>query len=329
MDLQDLLSRKYKRYYYGHTMPELQYAGTGLLSLDIALGGGLPRGRVMQIYGPPSSGKSSLGFTFVRAFQQRGEPCLFIDLEGTGQKNDISRHRLQEDDTFHYACPPDGEEAIQMALDAAECGARLVIIDSVPYLRAKASLDKDVGSRSFAAVSSLISDNLNKITHTFRTSNSILLLVNQVRANTDARYGSPYKPSGGHALQHLSSLSLFINRKQKMDDLQGIISTVRVDKTKVANAFQELELYIYYQTGVCEVRDMVNSLVQAQLLKRAGAWYSLDEGLAASLGVEPRIGQGADSVVQWLRGQPELRRQLHQRVLERLRGNDEPTADPA
>lgn len=317
-DLHDLLRKKYKRYYYGHTMPELQYAPTGLLSLDIALGGGLPRGRVVQVYGPASSGKSSLAFTFIRAFQERGEQSLFIDLEGTGQRNDITRHRLREDECFAYACPPDGEIAIQMALDAAEWGARLVIIDSVPYIRTQAAIDKDVGGHSYAAVSRLISENLNKITHTFRTSNSILLLVNQVRANTDSRYGPAYKPAGGYALQHLCSLALCVNKKQKMDNLQGIISTLRVDKTKVARAFQEIELYIYHQSGICEFRDMVQSLLTLNLLERAGAWYSLHPQVAQALGIPPKLGQGVEVVVSWLRENPATKRQLYELAIQRL-----------
>jgi len=185
-DLIELLRKKYKKIYHGHSMPELQHCSCGLLSLDLALGGGLPRGRIIQLYGPPSSGKSTLAFTFVRAFQHREEPCLYIDLEGTGQKNDMQRHRLLENETFNYATPPDGEEAINMALDAAEYGAKIVVIDSVPYLRSKDAVNKEVGERSFAAVSTLISNNLNKLTHTFRTTNSILLLINQLRANTYA-----------------------------------------------------------------------------------------------------------------------------------------------
>jgi len=318
-DLSEMLKKKYKKYYYGHSMPELQYCSCGLLSLDMAMGGGLPRGRIIQLYGPPSSGKSTLAFTFVRAFQARSEDCLYIDLEGTGQKNDLERHRLLENDTFNYASPPDGEEAISMALDAAECGARLVVIDSVPYLRSKASLEKEVGERSFAAVSSLISNNLNKLTHTFRTTNAILLLINQMRANTEAgRYGPSTKPSGGSALQYLSSLSLSINRRQKMDNQEGIISVVRADKTKIAAAFKEVELHIYHSTGISEVNDLMNCLMTLNIIQRAGAYYNLAMDVAQVLDIEPRIGKGGDSVLHWLQQNPQRRQALHELALGRL-----------
>ena len=319
LSLVELLKKKYKRFYHGHTMPELQYGSCGLLSLDMAMGGGLPRGRIIQLYGPPSSGKSTLAFTFVRAFQRRQEPCVYIDLEGTGQRNDMQRHQLIEDETFNYATPPDGEEAISMALDAAECGARLVVIDSVPYLRSKATLEKDVGERSFAAVSSLISNNLNRLTHTFRTTNSILLLINQLRANTDAgRYGPTTKPSGGSALQYLSSLSLSISRRQKMDDGEGIISVVRADKTKIAAAFQEVELYIYYHSGISEVHDLFATLSKLNLIQRSGAYYSLSQEAAEQLNCEARLGKGSEAVMTWLEQNPHFRQELHRLALAQL-----------
>jgi len=318
-DLISLLQKKYKRFYHGHSMPELQHCSCGLLSLDLALGGGLPRGRVIQLYGPPSSGKSTLAFTFVRAFQHREEPCLYIDLEGTGQKNDMQRHRLLANDTFNYATPPDGEEAISMALDAAEYGAKLVVIDSVPYLRSKDAINKEVGERTFAAVSSLISNNLNKLTHTFRTTNSILLLINQLRANTEAgRYGPSTKPSGGAALQYLSSLSLSITKRQKMDDGSGIISVVRADKTKIAAAFQEVELAIYYASGISEVHDLFNSLSKMNIIQRNGSYYNLETEIASALGCEPKLGRGAEGVLAWLEQNPSIQRSLHQIALERL-----------
>jgi recombination protein RecA len=318
-DLIELLRKKYKKVYHGHSMPELQHCSCGLLSLDLALGGGLPRGRIIQLYGPPSSGKSTLAFTFVRAFQHREEPCLYIDLEGTGQKNDMQRHRLLENETFNYAAPPDGEEAINMALDAAEYGARLVVIDSVPYLRSKDAVNKDVGERSFAAVSTLISNNLNKLTHTFRTTNSILLLINQLRANTDAgRYGPSTKPSGGAALQYLSSLSLSITKRQKLDDGSGIISAVRADKTKIAAAFQEVELYIHYTTGISEVHDLFSSLSKMNIIQRSGAYYSLEAEVASIIGCDAKLGRGAEGVTNWLEQNPQIRRRLHEVALERL-----------
>ena len=318
-ELVELLRRKYKRFYHGHAMPELQYASCGLLSLDLAMGGGLPRGRIIQLYGPPSSGKSTLAFTFVRAFQLRQEPCLYIDLEGTGQRSDMERHRLIADDTFNYATPPDGEEAIGMALEAAQCGAKLVVIDSVPYLRAKAAVEKEVGERTFAAVSSLISNNLNQLTHTFRTSNSILLLINQLRANTDAgRYGPSTKPSGGAALQYLASLSLSISKRQKMDNGEGIISVVRADKSKIAAAFQEVELYIYYKTGISEVWDLFNTLCKLNIIERSGSYYQLEAQTAAQLGCDAKLGRGSDAVLSWLNTYPAHRQALYQLALGQL-----------
>lgn len=315
-DLAKILKSKYKSSYLGSKLPELERCSSGLLSLDILLDGGLPRGRILQLYGPPSAGKTTLCYTIMRAFQKRDEPVVFIDMERTAQANDFTRNRIRESNDFHFLQPGDGEEALSAAVDAANAGAKLVVLDSVPYLRPKAVVEKEIGERSFAATASLISNASSQLVTSFSNNQAILLLVNQLRANTSS-YGSPEKPSGGTTLQYLVTLSLSIRRKETLPNNEGIVSRLTVDKSKVSEAYQEALLEIHFDSGVSEMADLRSCLVKLGLVIRKGAWYEFEAGVANVLGIDAKIGQGEVSVGKLLQERPDLAEKLHAMAIQK------------
>ncbi|MCK6527614.1 recombinase RecA [Myxococcota bacterium] len=286
---------------------------TGCLSLDIALGvGGIPRGRVVEVFGPESSGKTTLTLQLIAQCQRAGGTCAFIDAEHALDLGYASR--LGVDVGALLVSQPDtGEQALEIVDLLARSGAvDLVVVDSVAALTPQAELEGAMGDAHVGLQARLMSQALRKLTAFVYQSNSIVVFINQIRMKIGVSFGNPETTTGGNALKFYSSVRMDIRRigaiKQK-EDVIGNRTRVKIVKNKVAPPFREVEFDIYYGTGICPFADLVDLAEGAGLLTKSGSWYACGD---------ERIGQGREQARQYLADHPEvvdrIRRQLRDRA---------------
>lgn len=274
---------------------------TGALSLDIALGvGGFPKGRMAEIYGPESSGKTTLALHVVAEAQKLGGTAAFIDAEHA--LDTAYAERLGVDvDNLLVSQPDFGEQALEIAeILIRSNGVDVIVIDSVAALVPRAEIDGNVGDSHVGLQARLMSQAMRKFTGVLNRSNTVLIFINQIRMKIGVMFGNPETTSGGNALKFYSSLRLDIRRIGQLKDGQDLIGNrtrVKVVKNKVAPPFKLAEFDIIYGEGISKVGDMLDLAVELEIVEKSGSWYSY---------MEERIGQGRENAKRFLTDQPEM-----------------------
>ncbi|BHH83554.1 recombinase RecA [Desulforhopalus sp. 52FAK] len=282
---------------------------TGALSLDIALGvGGFPKGRITEIYGPESSGKTTLALHVVAEAQRSGGTAAFIDAEHALDTSYAERLGVNVDDLL-VSQPDFGEQALEIAeILIRSGGVDVIVIDSVAALVPRAEIDGNVGDSHVGLQARLMSQAMRKFTGVLNRSNTILIFINQIRMKIGVMFGNPETTTGGNALKFYSSLRLDIRRIGQLKDGQDIIGNrtkVKVVKNKVAPPFKIAEFDIVYGEGISKVGDMLDLAVELEIVEKSGSWYSY---------MEERIGQGRENAKRFLSDQPEMCIEIENKV---------------
>lgn len=299
-----------------HTGMAIEAISTGAMALDIALGvGGLPRGRVVEIFGPESSGKSTLALHVVAEAQRNGGICAYVDAEHA--LDPVYAKAIGVDiDELLISQPDTGEQALEIADMLIRSGAiDVIVIDSVAALTPRAELEGDMGDTHVGLQARLMSQALRKLTGTLSKSNTIMVFINQLREKIGISYGSPEVTPGGRALKFYSSVRLDIRRIESIKDGAEIVGNrtrVKVVKNKVSPPFKQAEFDIVYGKGISREGSVLDVAVDFGIVRKSGAWYTY-EG--------EQLGQGRENVKQFLHDTPELMVELNERVRTHLRGD--------
>jgi recombination protein RecA len=282
---------------------------TGALSLDIALGvGGLPRGRVTEIYGPESSGKTTLALHAIAEAQKRGGTAAFIDAEHALDTNYAERLGVNIDDLL-VSQPDFGEQALEIAeILIRSGGVDVIVIDSVAALVPKAEIDGNVGDTHVGLQARLMSHAMRKFTGVLSRSNTVLIFINQIRMKIGVMFGNPETTPGGNALKFYSSVRIDIRKIGQIKDGQDAIGNrtrVKVVKNKVAPPFKMCEFDIIFGQGISSAGDILDLAVEQEIVDKSGAWYSYKD---------ERIGQGRENAKQFLDDHPEMKTEIENKV---------------
>ena len=293
----------------GDVERDIQVVSTGSMGLDIALGvGGLPRGRVVEIYGPESSGKTTLTLQVVAEMQKLGGTCAFIDAEHALDVNYAAKLGVVAPELL-ISQPDTGEQALEIA-DALVRSASvdLIVIDSVAALVPRAEIEGEMGDSLPGLQARLMSQALRKLTGTIKRTNCMVIFINQIRMKIGVTYGSPETTTGGNALKFYASVRLDIRRIgqiKKGDEVVGSETRVKVVKNKVAPPFRETVFDILYGEGISREGEIIDLAVQAKIIEKAGAWYSYNT---------ERLGQGRDNVRELLKENTGMAREIENKV---------------
>jgi recombination protein RecA len=280
---------------------DIETIPSGSLGLDIALGiGGLPRGRVVEIYGPESSGKTTLALHAVAEAQKRGGTCAFIDAEHA--LDPVYARKLGVDvDNLLISQPDTGEQALEIADTLVRSGAiDILVVDSVAALVPRAELDGEMGDVQPGSQARLMSQALRKLTSSISKSNTMVIFINQIRMKIGVMYGSPETTTGGHALKFYASVRLDIRRIgaiKERDEVVGNQTRVKVVKNKLAPPFKQVEFDIMYGEGVSKMGELIDLGIKAGVVEKSGAWFSYDS---------QRLGQGRENAKTYLKQNPEI-----------------------
>ncbi len=290
---------------------DVQAISTGSVSLDIALGvGGVPRGRIIEIFGPESSGKTTLSLHIVGEAQKRGGVCGYIDAEHALDVGYARKLGVRTDDLL-LSQPDTGEQALEIAEMLVRSGAiDVLVIDSVAALVPKAELEGEMGDAHMGVQARLMSQALRKLTGTISKSQTSVIFINQIRMKIGVMFGNPETTTGGNALKFYASQRMDIRRIGAIkngDAVVGSRTRVKVVKNKVAAPFKEVEFDIMYGSGISREGDLLDLAVTDNIVEKSGSWFSF--------GGE-RIGQGRENAKEYLREHPEMMREVEQRVLE-------------
>lgn len=293
----------------GDVEKDIQVVSTGSLGLDIALGvGGLPRGRVVEIYGPESSGKTTLTLQVVAEMQKLGGTCAFIDAEHALDVNYAGKLGVDVGDLL-ISQPDTGEQALEIADALVRSGSiDLIVIDSVAALVPKAEIEGEMGDSLPGLQARLMSQALRKLTGTIKRTNCLVIFINQIRMKIGVMFGSPETTTGGNALKFYASVRLDIRRIgsiKKGDDVIGNETKVKVVKNKVSPPFREAFFDILYGAGISRQGEIIDLGVDAKIVEKAGAWYSYNG---------EKIGQGKDNAREFLRENPDIAHEIENKV---------------
>ncbi|EHM51989.1 recombinase RecA [Cardiobacterium valvarum] len=297
---------------------DIQAISTGSLGLDIALGiGGLPRGRIVEIYGPESSGKTTLTLQVIAEAQKAGGTTAFIDAEHA--LDPIYARKLGVDTDNLYITQPDtGEQALEITDALVRSGAfDVVVVDSVAALTPKAEIEGDMGDSHVGLQARLMSQALRKLTANIKRTNTLVIFINQIRMKIGVMFGSPETTTGGNALKFYASVRLDIRRIGSVkngDEVLGNQTRVKVVKNKVAPPFKQAEFEILYGEGISRLGEIIDLGVAIDVIQKSGAWYSY--------GGE-KIGQGKEKVRTFLKEKPELATEIEAKIREYYIGNSD------
>ena len=297
----------------GEAVEDIQTVSTGSLGLDIALGvGGLPRGRVVEIYGPESSGKTTLTLQVIAEMQKTGGTCAFVDAEHALDPQYAQKLGVNLQDLL-ISQPDTGEQALEIVDSLVRSGAvDLIVIDSVAALTPKAEIEGDMGDSLPGLQARLMSQALRKLTATIKKANCMVIFINQIRMKIGVMFGSPETTTGGNALKFYASVRIDIRRIgsiKKGDEVIGNETKVKVVKNKVAPPFKDATFDILYGEGISRLGEIIDLGVQTKIVDKAGAWYSYSG---------EKIGQGRDNTREFLRENPDLAREIENKIREQL-----------
>ncbi len=305
-------------------IPDIPVISTGSFALDIALGvGGVPRGRVVEIFGPEASGKTTLALHIVAEAQKKGGIAGFIDAEHALDVAYTRKLGVKTDDLL-ISQPDTGEQALEIVEMLVRSGAiDVVVIDSVAALVPKAELEGEMGDAHMGLQARLMSQALRKLTSTISKSNTCVIFVNQIRMKIGVLFGNPETTTGGNALKFYSSVRLDIRRIGAIKDGQEVIGNrtrVKVVKNKLAPPFREVEFDLMYGEGISREGDLLDLAVENEVVEKSGAWFSF---------ANERIGQGRENSKTFLKEHPEISKAIEEKLLERFRLSKKQKETPA
>ena len=292
-----------------HTDQNLEVISTGSLGLDLALGvGGLPRGRIVEIYGPESSGKTTLCLEAVAQCQKTGGVCAFIDAENAFDPIYARKLGVKVEDLL-VSQPDTGEQALEICDMLVRSGSvDMVVVDSVAALVPKAEIEGEMGDSHVGLQARLMSQALRKLTGNIKKTNTLVIFINQIRMKIGVMFGNPETTTGGNALKFYSSVRLDIRKGgqiKKGDDIIGNETRVKVIKNKVAPPFKQAEFDILYGEGISWEGELIDIGVKLDIIVKSGAWYSYNGS---------KIGQGKDNVRQWLKDNTEIANEINEQI---------------
>ncbi|WP_283177921.1 recombinase RecA [Gemmobacter sp. 24YEA27] len=288
---------------------EIEATSTGSLGLDIALGiGGLPKGRIVEIYGPESSGKTTLTLHAVAEEQKKGGVCAFVDAEHALDPSYAKKLGVNLDELL-ISQPDTGEQALEIVDTLVRSGAvSMIVVDSVAALTPKAELEGDMGDATVGAQARLMSQAMRKLTASIGKSNCMVIFINQIRMKIGVMFGSPETTTGGNALKFYASVRLDIRRIGAIKDREEVVGNstrVKVVKNKVAPPFKQVEFDIMYGEGISKTGELVDIGVKAGVVEKSGAWYSYGD---------ERIGQGRENAKTFLKNNPATAHAIEEKI---------------
>jgi recombination protein RecA len=294
-------------------LPDIEAISTGSLSLDIALGiGGLPKGRIVEIYGPESSGKTTLALQVIAEAQKKGGTAAFIDAEHALDPNYAKRLGVNTDELL-ISQPDTGEQALEITDTLVRSGAiDVIIIDSVAALTPKAEIEGEMGDSHMGLQARLMSQALRKLTANIKRSNTLVIFINQIRMKIGVMFGNPETTTGGNALKFYASVRLDIRRignVKEGDEIIGSETRVKVVKNKVAPPFKQAEFDILYNEGISRESEIINLGVTQSLIEKAGSWFSYNG---------QRVGQGKENARLYLKEHPAIAKEVETKLRELL-----------
>lgn len=297
----------------GEAIEDIQVVSTGSLGLDIALGvGGLPRGRVVEIYGPESSGKTTLTLQVIAEMQKIGGTCAFVDAEHALDVQYAQKLGVNLPDLL-ISQPDTGEQALEIVDSLVRSGAvDLIVVDSVAALTPKAEIEGEMGDSLPGLQARLMSQALRKLTATIKKTNCMVIFINQIRMKIGVMFGSPETTTGGNALKFYASVRIDIRRTgtiKKGEEAIGNETKVKIVKNKVAPPFKTAEFDILFGEGISRHGEIIDMGVNAKIIEKSGAWYAYNG---------EKIGQGRDNAREFLRENPELALEIENKVRESL-----------
>ena len=291
---------------------DIQSVSTGSLGLDIALGiGGLPRGRVVEIYGPESSGKTSLTLSVIAQMQKVGGTAAFIDAEHALDIQYAAKLGVNIEELL-VSQPDTGEQALEIAEMLVRSGSvDIVVVDSVAALTPRAEIEGDMGDSHMGLQARLMSQALRKLTSNIKKTNTMVIFINQLRMKIGVMFGNPETTTGGNALKFYASVRLDIRRIgaiKKDDEIIGAETRVKVVKNKVAPPFRKAEFDMLYGEGISLEGEIIDQAVKLNIIEKSGSWYSYNG---------EKIGQGKDNVREFLKGNPETSKDIENQVRDK------------
>jgi len=291
---------------------------TGSFGLDLALGvGGFPRGRIVEIYGPESSGKTTIALHTIAEAQKKGGICAFIDAEHAFDKLYAENLGIDTSNLL-ISQPDDGEQALEIADNLIRSGAiDVLVIDSVAALVPRAEIEGDMGDSKMGLHARLMSQALRKLTGTISKTGCICIFINQLREKIGVMFGNPETTTGGNALKFYASIRLDIRRNAQIkdgDDVMGNRTKVKVAKNKVAPPFKVVEFDIMYGKGISRAGEVLDIAVDANIIQKSGSWYSYDT---------TKLGQGRDAVKELIQDNPEMMAEIEAKIRAKLAGGEE------
>jgi len=301
-----------------NAIEDVQVIPSGSLGVDLALGvGGYPRGRVIEIYGPESSGKTTLAIHAIAEAQKAGGIAAFIDAEHAFDR--FYAKKLGVDiENLYISQPDNGEQALEIADHLIRSGAiDIVVIDSVAALTPKSEIEGEMGDSKMGLQARLMSQALRKLTANINRTNTTCFFINQLREKIGVMFGNPETTTGGNALKFYASVRIDIRRIGQLkdgEDIQGNRTRVKVVKNKLAPPFRKAEFDILYGQGISKTGEIIDMGVDLDILKKSGSWFSYGE---------TRLGQGRDAVRNLLRDNPELSEEIEQKIREAIKGTEE------
>jgi recombination protein RecA len=301
-----------------NAIEDVQVIPTGSLGLDLALGvGGYPRGRVIEIYGPESSGKTTLAIHAIAEAQKSGGIAAFIDAEHAFDR--FYAKKLGVDiENLYISQPDNGEQALEIADHLIRSGAiDIIVIDSVAALTPKSEIEGEMGESKMGLQARLMSQALRKLTANINRTNTTCFFINQLREKIGVMFGNPETTTGGNALKFYASVRVDIRRIGQLkegEDIQGNRTRVKVVKNKLAPPFRKAEFDILYGQGISKTGELIDMGVDLDILKKSGSWFSYGE---------TRLGQGRDAVKNLLRDNPELSEEIEEKIKAALQGSAE------
>src|SRR5271168_3960891 len=291
---------------------QIPVISSGSLGLDLALGiGGLPKGRVIEIYGPESSGKTTLALHAIAEAQKRGGVCAFIDAEHALDPGYAKKLGVDIDNLL-ISQPDAGEQALEIADTLVRSGAiDVLVVDSVAALVPRAELEGEMGDSHVGLHARLMSQALRKLTGSVAKSNTMLIFLNQIRLKIGVMFGNPETTTGGNALKFYASIRMEIRRIGSIKDRENVTGNqtrVKVVKNKLAPPFREVEFDIMYGEGISKVGELIDLGVKANVVEKSGSWYSMDS---------QRIGQGRENAKQFLREHKDVAEAIERKLREK------------
>ena len=303
---------------------DIEAVSTGSIGLDVALGiGGLPKGRIIEVYGPESSGKTTLALHVIAQEQKNGGICAFVDAEHALDPSYAKKLGVNLDDLL-ISQPDAGEQALEITETLVRSGAvSVVVVDSVAALTPRSELEGDMGDAQVGAQARLMSQAMRKLTGSISRSNCMVIFINQIRMKIGVMFGSPETTTGGNALKFYSSVRLDIRRigaLKDRDEIVGNSTRVKVVKNKVAPPFKQVEFDIMYGEGISKTGEIIDLGVKEGIIEKSGAWFSYGD---------ERIGQGRENAKMYLRENEKICNEIEEKIRKSYSINDEEIVEEA